>query len=69
MTIEGDDGWTLIECKDYILGNCITYDSDLDTFELELQERSIEKLVEQNTADISAINEAIASLAEIVGGE
>lgn len=55
--------------KGYILGNRITLDTDTNTLEVSLEEKSTRKLVEQNTADITAINEAIASLAEIVGGE
>lgn len=55
--------------KEYILGNRITLDTDTNTMEVCLEEKSTRKLVEQNTADITAINEAIASLAEIVGGE
>ena len=55
--------------KGYILGNRITLDTDANTLEVSLEEKSTRKLVEQNTADITAINEAIASLAEIVGGE
>ena len=55
--------------KGYVLGNRITLDTDTNTMEVSLEEKSTRKLVEQNTADITAINEAIASLAEIVGGE
>ena len=55
--------------KGYILGNKIVLDTDTNTLEVSLEEKSTRKLVEQNTADITAINDAIASLAEIVGGE
>ena len=55
--------------KGYILGNRVTLDTDTNTLEVILEEKSTRKLVEQNTADITAINEAIASLAEIVGEE
>lgn len=55
--------------KGYVLGNRITLDTDKNTMEVSLEEKSTRNLVEQNTADITAINEAIASLAEIVGGE
>ena len=55
--------------KGYVLGNRIILDTDTNTMEVSLEEKSTRKLVEQNTADITAINEAIASIAEIVGGE
>jgi hypothetical protein len=55
--------------KGYVLGNRITLDTDTNTTEVRLEEKSTRKIVEQNTADIITINEAIASLAEIVGGE
>lgn len=55
--------------KGYVLGNRITFNTDTSILEIILEEKSTRKLVEQNTADITAINEAIASLAEIVGGE
>lgn len=55
--------------KGYVLGNRITLDTDKNTMEVSLEEKSIRDLVEQNIADITAINEAIASLAEIIGVE
>lgn len=55
--------------KGYVLGNRINLDTDTNTMEVSLEEKSTRKLVEQNTADITAINEAIDSLAEIVGGK
>lgn len=55
--------------KGYVLGNRITFNTDTSILEIILEEKTTRKLVEQNTADITAINEAIASLAEIVGGE
>lgn len=54
--------------KGYILGNKILFNTDTNILEIILEEKTTRKLVEQNTADITAINEAIASLAEIVGG-
>nr|DAO97155.1 MAG TPA: hypothetical protein [Caudoviricetes sp.] len=48
--------------KGYILGNRIILDTDANTLEVRLEEKSTRKLVEQNTADITAINDAIASL-------
>lgn len=41
--------------------------ADLITF--VMRKPSLQETVNQNTADITAINDAIASLAEIVGGE
>lgn len=55
--------------KGYVLGNRITFNTDTSILEIILEEKTTRKLVEQNTADITAINEAIASLAEIVVGE
>lgn len=55
--------------KGYVLGNRITFNTDTSILEIILEEKTTRKLVEQNTTDITAINEAIASLAEIVGGE
>lgn len=76
-------GEVVLTAKGYSLGSRISVDSKMNTttviFEVkETREavvdatKAIQKLQntsEQNTADITAINEAIASLAEIVGGE
>lgn len=76
-------GEVVLTAKGYSLGSRISVDSKMNTttviFEAkETREavvdatKAIQKLQntsEQNTADITAINEAIASLAEIVGGE
>ena len=40
-----------------------------DTLEFVMNKPTLKDTVNQNSADITAINEAIASLAEIVGGE
>ena len=40
-----------------------------DILEFVVNKPTLQDTVSQNTADITAINEAIASLAEIVGGE
>lgn len=40
-----------------------------DILEFVMNKPTLQDTVSQNTADITAINEAIASLAEIVGGE
>lgn len=40
-----------------------------DILEFVMNKPTLKETVSQNTADITAINEAIASLAEIVGGE
>ena len=57
------------EYTGYVLGNRIVLNQDSNTIEVTLEEKTTKDLVKQNTADITAINEAIASLAEIVGGE
>ena len=69
VKVFNDLGEQVASYKGYVLGNRIILDTDTNTMEVSLEEKSTRKLVEQNTADITAINEAIASLAEIVGGE
>lgn len=73
----------VLTAKGYSLGSRISVDSKRNTttvfFEIkETREavvdatkaiQTLQNTSEQNTADITAINEAIASLAEIVGGE
>nr|DAO17344.1 MAG TPA: hypothetical protein [Caudoviricetes sp.] len=73
----------VLTAKGYSLGSRISVDSKRNTttvtFEVkETREavvdaakaiQTLQNTSEQNTADITAINEAIASLAEIVGGE
>lgn len=76
-------GEVVLKAKGYSLGSRISVDSKRNTttvtFEVkETREavvdaakaiQTLQNTSEQNTADITAINEAIASLAEIVGGE
>lgn len=76
-------GETVLTAKGYSLGDSISVNTkeNTTTVTFEVKEtreavvdatKAIQKLQntsEQNTADITAINEAIASLAEIVGGE
>lgn len=76
-------GEVVLTAKGYSLGNRIYVNTEENTTKVtfEVKEtreavidatKAIQKLQnisEQNTADITAINEAIASLAEIVGGE
>lgn len=69
VKVFNDLGEQVASYKGYVLGNRIILDTNTNTMEVSLEEKSTRKLVEQNTADITAINEAIASLAEIVGGE
>ena len=75
-------GEVVLTAKGYSLGNRIYVNTEENTTKVtfEVKEtreavidatKAIQKLQntsEQNTADITAINEAIASLAEIVGG-
>lgn len=75
-------GEVVLTAKGYSLGSRISVDSKRNTttvtFEVkETREavvdatkaiQALQNTSEQNTADITAINEAIASLAEIVGG-
>lgn len=76
-------GEVVLTVKGYSLGDSISVNTkeNTTTVTFEVKEtreavvdatKAIQKLQnisEQNTADITAINEAIASLAEIVGGE
>lgn len=76
-------GETVLTAKGYCLGDSISVNSreNTTTVTLEVKEtreavvdaakaiQALQNTSEQNTADITAINEAIASLAEIVGGE
>lgn len=75
-------GEVVLTAKEYSLGDSISVNSKVNTttvtFEVkETREavvdatkaiQALQNTSEQNTADITAINEAIASLAEIVGG-
>ena len=76
-------GETVLTAKGYSLGDSISVKSkeSTTTVTLEVKEtreavvdatkaiQTLQNASAQNTADITAINEAIASLAEIVGGE
>lgn len=76
-------GETVLTVKGYSLGDSISVNSkeNTTTVTLEVKEtreavvdatkaiQTLQNTSAQNTADITAINEAIASLAEIVGGE
>ena len=76
-------GEVVLTAKGYSLGNRISVNTkeNTTTVTLEVKEtreavvdatkaiQALQNTSEQNTADITAINEAIASLAEIVGGE
>lgn len=76
-------GETVLTAKGYSLGDSISVNSreDTTTVTLEVKEtreavvdaakaiQALQNTSEQNTADITAINGAIAALAEIVGGE
>ena len=76
-------GEVVLKAKGYSLGSRISVDSKRNTTTVTFEVKETREAVvdatkeiqilqntsEQNTADITAINEAIASLAEIVGGE
>ena len=75
-------GETVLTAKGYNLGDSISVNSKENTTKVTLEVKETREAVvdatkaiqtlqnasAQNTADITAINEAIASLAEIVGG-
>lgn len=76
-------GETVLTAKEYSLGDSISVNSKENTTKVTFEVKETREAVvdatkdiqalqnasAQNTADITAINEAIASLAEIVGGE
>nr|DAI66773.1 MAG TPA: hypothetical protein [Caudoviricetes sp.] len=76
-------GETVLTAKGYSLGDSISVNSKENTTRVTFEVKETREAVidatkdiqalqnasAQNTADITAINEAIASLAEIVGGE
>lgn len=76
-------GEVVLTAKGYNLGNRISVNTKENTTTVTFEVKETREAVvdatkaiqilqntsEQNTADITAINEAIASLAEIVGGE
>lgn len=76
-------GEVVLTAKGYSLGNRISVNTKENTTTVTFEVKETREAVvdatkkiqilqntsEQNTADITAINEAIASLAEIVGGE
>lgn len=76
-------GEVVLTAKGYSLGNRIYVNTEENTTKVTFEVKETREAVidatkeiqtlqntsEQNTADITAINEAIASLAEIVGGE
>lgn len=76
-------GETVLTLKGYSLGDSISVNSKENTTKVTFEVKETREAVvdatkdihalqnasAQNTADITAINEAIASLAEIVGGE
>lgn len=76
-------GEVVLTAKGYGLGNRIYVNTEENTTKVTFEVKETREAVidatkaiqelqntsEQNTADITAINEAIASLAEIVGGE
>lgn len=76
-------GDVVLTAKGYSLGNRISVNTKENTTTVTFEVKETREAVvdaikeiqilqntsEQNTADITAINEAIASLAEIVGGE
>ena len=63
-----DNGYTKIESiMMHYSANIVS--TTTDVLEFVMNKPTLQDTVNQNAADITAINEAIASLAEIVGGE
>ena len=83
VTVVNDLEEAVAEYQNYVLGDRIVYNNDTGITEVTIEQKEAKEAVsditkvvdalkassDQNTADIDAINDAIAALAEIVGGE
>ena len=69
ITIKTDSDETVYSLKNGTLGNVITKDIVVGNVEFTIKPQTADFYIAQNTADIAAINEAIADLAASVGGE
>lgn len=69
VAVKTDGDETVYSLKNATLGNVITKDIELGNVTFTIKPQNAEFYIAQNTADIAAINEAIADLAVSVGGE
>lgn len=69
VTVKTDSDETVYSLKNAMLGNLITKDVETGSVTFTIKPQNAEFYIAQNTADIAAINEAIADLAASVGGE
>lgn len=69
VAVKTDSDETVYSLKNAMLGNLITKDVETGNVTFTIKPQTADFYIAQNTADIAAINEAIADLAASVGGE
>lgn len=69
VAVKTDSDETVYSLKNATLGNVITKDIGTGSVTFTIKPQTADFYLAQNTADITAINEAIADLAASVGGE
>ena len=69
VAVKTDSDETVYSLKNATLGNVITKDIGTGSVTFTIKPQNADFYIAQNTADIAAINEAIADLAASVGGE
>lgn len=69
VAVKTDSDETVYSLKNATLGNVITKDVETGSVTFTIKPQNAKFYIAQNTADIAAINEAIADLAASVGGE
>lgn len=69
VAVKTDGDETVYSLKNATLGNVISKDIGAGSVTFTIKPQTADFYIAQNTADIAAINEAIADLASAVGGE
>ena len=69
VAVKTDGGETVYSLKNATLGNVIAKDIETGSVTFTIKPQTADFYIAQNTADIAAINEAVADLAASVGGE
>ena len=69
VAVKTDGDETVYSLKNATLGNVIAKDIETGSVTFTIKPQTADFYIAQNTADIAAINEAIADLAASVGGE
>ena len=69
VAVKADGDETAYSLKNAMIGNLITKDVETESVTFTIKPQTQDFYIAQNTADIAAINEAIADLAASVGGE